>query len=43
MQVSNREDQRELDRLRNCQREPHGLMTVVDQQGGRGTSATAAR
>ena len=42
MQVSDREDQRELDQLENCRRELRGLMTVVAQQTGRGSRAATA-
>ena len=42
MQVSDREDQRELDQLENCRRELRGLMAGVAAPGARNGSTAVA-
>lgn len=42
MQVSDREDQRELAQLENCRRELRGLMSMVPAARGRRPEAGAA-
>ena len=43
MQVSDREDQREMSQLESCRRELRGLMTAVpDQKGRRDASGVVA-
>lgn len=42
MQVSDREDQREMTQLESCRRELRGLMTNTPAQKGRPATETAA-
>ena len=42
MQVSDREDQREMAQLESCRRELRGLMTIVPATKGRRAAAAAA-
>ena len=42
MQVSDREDQRELAELENCRRELRGLMSIVAAPKGRRAAASSA-
>jgi len=42
MQVSDRDDQREMSQLENCRRELRGLMALSSATKARGASLTAA-